>query len=322
MRQCRVGEFVSFVTAVILGRRKVGEYRTIEQQLDDRILTITLSRPDRMNAFTVEMCEELEHAFQSASHDDRVGAVVVTGKGRAFCAGMDLSVEGNVFGLNESVDPSLAEIREGFDTPEMINGVRDTGGRVTLAIFACLKPVIGAINGVAVGIGSTMTLPMDFRIATSEARFGFVFGRLGIVPEACSSWFLPKLVGLPKALEWTYSAEIFGADEALAGGLVQALKQPEELLSSAHAFAQKLIRHRSPAAIALTRQMIWRNSALEHPVEAHLIESLAVLATSKADGKEGVRAFQEKRSPDFTCSPSTLPETLRLWLAPSESHQS
>lgn len=297
-------------------------YRTIRCDIDDRILTITLDRPERLNAFTVEMCGELEDAFRAASADPRVGAVVVTGAARAFCAGMDLGVDGNVFGLSATAAPTLGELERGFDDPAMIDGVRDTGGRVSLAIFACLKPVIGAINGVAVGVGSTMTLPMDFRLASTDARFGFVFGRLGIVPEACSSWFLPRLVGLPKALEWSYRADVFPVAEALAAGLVQSVHAPDQLLPAAYDFARGLIRDRSPAAIALTRQMLWRNSARDHPAEAHLVESLAVLATSRADGAEGVRAFQEKRAPQFIAGPDSLPSYVRDWLDQSAPRRS
>jgi enoyl-CoA hydratase/carnithine racemase len=232
---------------------------------------------------------------------------VVTGRGRAFCAGMDLSADGNVFGLDETQRPTLEDLRDRFDDPAVVDGVRDTGGRVTLAIFRCLKPVIGAINGAAVGIGATMTLPMDVRLASSSARIGFVFGRLGIVPEAASSWFLPRIVGISRALEWVYTADVLGADEALAGGLVRSVHAPEELLDAAYDLARRFTEHRSPVAVALARQMMWRNSAQPHPVEAHRVDSLAMFYTSLGDGREGVAAFREKRPPEFTGRATEMP---------------
>ena len=273
----------------------------------DGILTITLDRPDQLNAFTVTMADELEHAFDRAGSDDDVRAVVVTGRGRAFCAGMDLSSDGNAFGLDETQRPTLDDLRDRFDDPAVVDGVRDTGGRVTLAIFRCLKPVIGAINGAAVGIGATMTLPMDVRLASSSARIGFVFGRLGIVPEAASTWFLPRIVGISRALEWVYTADVLGADEALAGGLVRSVHAPEELLDAAYDLARRFTEHRSPVAVALARQMMWRNSAQPHPVEAHRVDSLAMFYTSLGDGREGVAAFREKRPPEFTGRATEMP---------------
>ncbi|MFW5471245.1 crotonase/enoyl-CoA hydratase family protein [Knoellia sp. CPCC 206435] len=278
---------------------------------DDGILTLTLHRPDALNAFTVTMARELEHAFRRVNTDDAVSAVVVTGAGRAFCAGMDLSREGNVFGLDESIAPTLDDMRTRLDAPEIAEGVRDTGGRVVLAINDCTKPVIAAINGPAVGIGATMTLPMDVRLASTNARIGFVFGRLGIVPEACSSWFLPRLVGISRALEWTYAADILSPDEALEGGLLRSVVEPEALPDRAYELARRFVTGRSPVATALTRQMMWRNAAQPHPLEAHRIDSLAMWWTSVHDGKEGVAAFQDKRSPEFTTSASRdLPEWL------------
>ncbi|MDB5848465.1 MAG: Enoyl-CoA hydratase [Rhodoferax sp.] len=292
------------------------DYSTIACQVaDDGILTLTLNRPDRLNAFTVRMAEELIDAFTQASDDDAVRAVVVTGAGRAFCAGMDLAdqTNANVFGLNESLRPTMRDMDERFDDPEIVQGVRDTGGRVTLAIFACKKPVIAAVNGVAVGIGSTMTLAMDVRIATAQARFGFVFGKLGIVPEACSSWFLPRVVGLPKALEWTYSAELISAQAALDAGLVSQLVAPEALLEEAYRIARQFTSGRSPVSVALIRQMMYRNSGAEHPVQAHKVESLAVFYASLQDGKEGVAAFREKRSPAFRDQASKMPDFYPWW---------
>jgi enoyl-CoA hydratase/carnithine racemase len=282
-------------------------YTTVDYTVADGILTLTLDRPDQLNAFTVTMADELEHAFDRAGSDDDVRAVVVTGRGRAFCAGMDLSADGNVFGLDETQRPTLEDLRDRFDDPAVVDGVRDTGGRVTLAIFRCLKPVIGAINGAAVGIGATMTLPMDVRLASSSARIGFVFGRLGIVPEAASSWFLPRIVGISRALEWVYTADVLGADEALAGGLVRSVHAPEELLDAAYDLARRFTEHRSPVAVALARQMMWRNSAQPHPVEAHRVDSLAMFYTSLGDGREGVAAFREKRPPEFTGRATEMP---------------
>jgi enoyl-CoA hydratase/carnithine racemase len=288
-------------------------YKTLEYRTVDRVLTLTLDRPAQLNAFTVEMANELVHAFERASEDDEVGAVVVTGRGRAFCAGMDLSREGNVFGLDESLSPTLADLNERLTDPSIVQGVRDTGGRVTLAIFACKKPVIAAINGAAVGIGATMTLAMDIRLASDKARIGFVFGKLGIVPEACSSWFLPRIVGISQALEWTYTADIFDAEEAKRGGLVKAVLPPEELLPEAYRLAHRIIDQRSPVAVALTRQLLYRNAALPDPLEAHKLDSLAMFFTSIGDGKEGVRAFLEKRAPNFQGRASAMPPFFPWW---------
>ena len=282
-------------------------YETLAWSVEDGIATITLDRPDQLNAFTVTMAEELVDAFDRASADDAVAAVVVTGRGRAFCAGMDLSPDGNVFGLEESLEPTLEDLHLRLEDPEIVAGVRDTGGRVTLAIYRCTKPVIGAINGAAVGIGATMTLPMDVRLASDRARIGFVFGRLGIVPEAASSWFLPRIVGISRALEWVYSADVLSAEEALAGGLVRSVHPAEELLDAAYALARKFTANRSPVATALARQMMWRNSAQPHPLEAHRVDSLAMFFTSRGDGAEGVRAFREKRDPEFTGRTSDMP---------------
>jgi enoyl-CoA hydratase/carnithine racemase len=214
-------------------------YNTLDWQIDERVLTLTLNRPAQLNAFTVEMANELIDAYERASEDDAVGAIVVTGAGRAFCAGMDLSVAGNVFGLDETLNPSLAEQAARWDDPAIVNGVRDTGGRVALAAFECKKPIIAAINGAAVGIGATMTLAMDVRLASDKARIGFVFGRIGIVPEACSSWFLPRIVGLQQALDWVYSADILTPEQALAGRLLKAVVPHDQLLAEAHALAHK-----------------------------------------------------------------------------------
>lgn len=280
---------------------------TIELETDNGLLWIRLNRPDRLNAFTVAMADELEEAFEAASLDDAVSVVVVTGNGRAFCAGMDLSGEGNVFGLDDRLEPTMADMRDRLHEPEIHNGVRDTGGRVTLAIHRCRKPVIAAINGAAVGIGITMTLAMDFRLASREARIGFVFSKLGIVPEACSTWLLPRLVSSQQALEWVYTGEVFPATDGLKSGLLRSLHEPDQLLEDAEAFARSLVKDRSPVAIALTRHMMRNNAALETPLDAHRLESLAMLYASRGDGKEGVQAFIEKRSPRFAGKASHLP---------------
>jgi enoyl-CoA hydratase/carnithine racemase len=283
------------------------DYETLDYAVDDGILTLTLDRPENLNAFTVTMAEELVHAYDRASSDDGVAAVVVTGRGRAFCAGMDLSVGGNVFGLDESLEPTWSDLHERLDDPEIAEGVRDTGGRVALAVYRCTKPVIGAINGAAVGIGATMTLPMDVRLASERARIGFVFGKLGIVPEATSSWFLPRIVGISRALEWVYTADILTAEEAHEGGLVRSVHPEDELLSAAHDLARRFTEHRSPVATALARQMMYRNAGQPHPLEAHRVDSLAMFYTSIGDGKEGVAAFLDKRDPTFRGRTSQMP---------------
>lgn len=280
---------------------------TISTRLDNGILWITLDRPDHLNAFTLDMGDALEAAFAKAAQDDAVGAVIVTGAGKAFCAGADLTRPGNVFALDETLSPSLEELEARQDDPEMITGVRDRGGRVALAIDACRKPVIGAINGSAVGVGATLPLAMDFRMASTEARFGFVFSRLGVVPEACSTWFLPRIVGTQRALEWCLTGDLFDARTALETGLVRSLHAPDQLLAEAETFARRLITGRSAAAIALTRQMLRRNPAMTEPTKAHLVESLAMLAMSRADGREGVAAFLEKRQPVFRDTASRPP---------------
>jgi enoyl-CoA hydratase/carnithine racemase len=282
-------------------------YETLDYAVADGILTLTLDRPDQLNSFTVTMAEELVAAFERASTDDDVRAVVVTGSGRAFCAGMDLTASGNVFGLDESQEPTVSDLHDRLDDPAILDGVRDTGGRVALAVYACTKPVIAAINGPAVGIGATMTLAMDIRLASTQARIGFVFGKIGIVPEACSSWFLPRIVGISRALELVYSADILDGAAAHEIGLVRSVHEPDELLPAAYELARRFTANRSPVATALARQMMYRNSAQPHPLEAHRIDSLAMFYTSRGDGHEGVAAFLEKRDPEFTGRTSRMP---------------
>ena len=279
-------------------------YQTLKYDVKDKVLTLTLNRPEHLNAFTVEMANELVDAFNRASDDDAVSAIVVTGEGKAFCAGMDLTVGGNVFGLDESLAPTLADMHERLDDPEIMHGVRDTGGRVSLAIFDCKKPVIAAINGAAVGIGATMTCAMDIRLASDKARIGFVFNKIGITPEACSTWFLPRIVGISQALEWCYTGEIFTGEVAQHAGLVRSVHPAGELLEEAYKIAHS-IAEKSQVAITLTRQMMYRNSAQPHPLDAHRVDSLAMYYSSIGDGKEGVSSFLEKRQPNFTSMSST-----------------
>jgi enoyl-CoA hydratase/carnithine racemase len=287
---------------------EVTAYETLLWEVDDDgVGTLTLHRPDALNAFDLVMARELERFFLTEARDDAVRAVVVTGAGRAFCAGMDLSAEGNVFGLDESLRPTPDELRANLDVAPYLDGVRDTGGRVTLAIHALPKPVLAAINGPAVGIGATMTLAMDLRLASTRARIGFVFGRLGIVPEAASTWFLPRIVGIQQALEWVYAADIVDAEAALAGRLVRSLHEPDDLLPATQALARSFVADRSPVALGLAKQLLYRNSAAAEPLEAHLSDSLAMFYTSIGDGKEGVAAFLEKRAPTFTGRASDLP---------------
>lgn len=267
--------------------------QTITTDIAQGIMTLTLARPDRLNAFTRQMMDEMLAALDMADADDAVRAIIVTGAGRGFCAGVDLE-DDNAFTAAKqdpmTTDPAV------WDDPAM----RDMGGILALRLFNCLKPVIAAVNGPAVGIGMTMQLPMDIRIASDQARFGFVFARRGIVPEAASSWFLPRLVGMSKALEWCYSGRVFGADEALAGGLVRSVHAPDDLMPAARAIAREIADNTAPVSIALTRQMMWRMAGAAHPMQAHQIDSRAIVARSASgDAAEGVASFLEKRAPVF-----------------------
>ncbi len=285
------------------------QYKTLDYQVSDLILTLSLNRPDQMNSFTVDMANELIHAFNRASEDDEVSAIVVTGNGRAFCAGMDLSREGNVFGLDESQTPTLADM----ENTKMIPGVSDTGGTVTLSMYDCKKPIIGAINGAAVGIGATMLSAMDIRLASEKAKIGFVFEKIGITQEACSSWFLPRIVGVSQALEWVYTGEIFDAQTAKESGFVRSVHAPEDLLEAAYKIARSIAK-KSQVSITLARQMMLRLSAAPSPREAHNIDSLSIFYVSQRDGKEGVKSFLEKREPEFTSKSSTdMPSFYPWW---------
>jgi len=274
----------------------------IRYEVKDRVATVTLHRPDKLNAFTRRMRDELIEAFGRADNDDEVRAVIVTGAGRAFCAGADLSAGPTTFNYAKR-DVAGAEEQ------------RDGGGRVSLRIFEMKKPVIAALNGPAVGIGVTMTLPMDIRIASSAARFGFVFTRRGIVPEACSSWFLPKVVGISRAAEWLYSGRVFDAAEALAGGLVSRVVPPEQLLPAAMSLAREIADNTSAVSVALSRQMLWRMAGADHPMEAHKVDSRGIYAMGASpDVEEGIAAFKEKRAPRFGMRPSTdMPSFYPWW---------
>ena len=285
------------------------EFTQILYDVADGIATITLHRPDKMNAFTRTMMAELIAAFDLSDADDAVRCVIVTGHGdRAFCAGADLTPEGG--GQVFSSSGSQAELSS--------EEVRDGGGRLTLRIFQSMKPVIAACNGAAVGIGATMQLAMDIRLASDTARFGFVFARRGIVPEAASSWFLPRLVGIQQALEWCYTGRIFGAQEALDGGLVRSIHPQAELMAAARQLAREIADNTSAVAVAMTRAMLWRNSAQDHPMAAHRIDSRAIYRLSKsADAVEGVQSFLEKRPPAFPGKVSAdMPDFYPWWEEP------
>ena len=286
------------------------KYETIKYEIDSNILTITLNRPDKLNAFTGQMMDELIFAFDSAGKDDEVRVIIVTGEGRGFCAGADLSSGNNTF--NRDIRNNKGDQEDHKKDPEWI---RDGGGKTTLSIFECPKPIIAAINGPAVGVGVTMTLPMDIRLASEDAKFGFVFARRGLVPEAASSWFLPRLVGISKALEWTYSGKVFNATEAKEGGLIRSIHKPEELLNEARLLANEIIQSSSSVSVSLTRQMLWRMLGADHPMEAHKIDSRLIYELGRGeDVKEGVNSFLEKRSPDFPNKVSEdMPESYPWW---------
>jgi enoyl-CoA hydratase/carnithine racemase len=279
-------------------------YSTILYEVEDSILTITLNRPEALNAFNNEMLFELIDACDKADADDDVKAIIITGAGRGFCAGADLSGGGNAFDYDSREDKE--------------NGLsRDGGGRLTLRLYELNKPIIAAINGPAVGVGVTITLPMDIRLASTNAKFGFVFARRGIVPEACSSYFLPRVVGISKALEWCYSGKVFPASEAMEGGLLRSLHEPEDLLVEARKIAAEIADNTSAVSITLVRHMMWKMLGADHPMEAHKIDSRGIYHRGKSpDSKEGVVSFLEKRPADFPGKVSTdMPEFFPWWEA-------
>jgi enoyl-CoA hydratase/carnithine racemase len=287
-------------------------YQQIAYEVEDGILTLTLDRPDALNAFTPRMQQELIDACDRIDADDAVRAVVVTGRGRGFCAGADLSAGGSTFD---------AEARGGAIRDDRGLPPRDGGGLVTLRLFNLTKPVIAAINGPAVGVGVTMTLPMDVRLASETARFGFVFTRRGLVPEAASSWFLPRVVGISRALEWVCTGRVFPAEEALAGGLVRSIHPPDELLPAARALAREMAEGTSPVSVALSRQMLWRMLGASHPMDAHRVDSRGIADRgSSPDAREGVESFLEKRPASFPLRVSDgMPDFYPWWEEPEFS---
>ncbi len=285
-------------------------FSQIRYEVEDGVCTVTLHRPDRLNAVTTTMLRELGEAWDRADADDAVRAVIVTGAGRAFCAGADLGSGGATFNYTERKGAPDAH-----GHAETAEEHRDGGGTVTLRIFDMKKPVIAAINGPAVGFGITLTLPMDVRIASSAARIGFVFARRGVVPEACSTWFLPRLVGISQAAEWVYTGRVFGADEALAGRLVSRVVAPDALLPTARALAREIADNSSAVSVTLARQMMWKLLGADHPMDAHLLDSQAMFWTGRsADAREGIAAFLEKRPARFPLRPSAdLPPFYPWW---------
>lgn len=283
------------------------DYETLTYDVDQHVATITLNRPERLNAFNGTMQAELISLFDEIDADDDVRAVIMTGAGRGFCAGADLESGGNTFDASS----------RGRD-PNVTN--RDGGGLVSLRIFQLTKPIIAAINGPAVGVGITMTLPMDVRLAGESARIGFVFARRGIVPEACSSWFLPRVVGISQAAQWCYSGRVFDAAEAARGGLVEVVPD-DELLDRANTIASEIAVHAAPVSVALTRQMLWRGLTFDHPMQAHRADSRAIQGLGKLpDAREGVKSFLEKRDPEWTMNPSQdTPDVFPFWDEPEFS---
>jgi enoyl-CoA hydratase/carnithine racemase len=279
------------------------DYEQIITETSDGVLTITLNRPERLNAWTAQMGRELRTAFDRADLDDEVRAIIVTGAGRGFCAGADLASGGDTFDYRKHESPGP---------------LRDNGGEFTLRVFESTKPTIAAINGPAVGVGATMTLPMDVRLAADDARIGFVFARRGIVPEACSSWFLPRVVGIGRAMEWVATGRVFSAQEALDGGLVRSLHPKDEMLDAARALAREIAENTAPVSVALARQLMWRMLGAEHPMIAHRADSRGMVARGQsADAVEGIAAFLEKRPASFPDRVSEgLPDVMPSWSAP------
>ena len=284
-------------------------YEEIIYEVSEQIATITLNRPDKLNSFTNRMLKEIIAAFDESDADDNVRAVIVTGSGRAFCAGADLSGGGETFA------------KGGSDVKAKTGVMRDGGGLVSLRIFESKKPVIGAINGAAVGVGVTMTLPMDIRLASTTSKFGFVFAKRGIVPEAASSWFLPRIVGISQATEWCFTGRMISADEAKEGRLVRSVHAPEDLLPAARAIAREIAENTAPVSVALSRQMLWRMLGADHPMQAHRVDSRAINSRGASDdAREGVMSFLEKRPANFSVKVSDgLPEVFPDWQDPQFS---
>ncbi|MHB8533155.1 MAG: enoyl-CoA hydratase-related protein [Solirubrobacteraceae bacterium] len=294
----------------------------ITTDLADRVLTITLNRPERLNAWTAQMGRELIAAFDRADDDDEVRAVIVTGAGRGFCAGADLGGGGETFDARaRGRSDTIADNITPGDPQRIGTPPRDNGGELALRIFAANKPVIAAINGPAVGVGATMTLPMDVRLAAEDARIGFVFTRRGIVPEACSSWFLPRIVGISRAMEWVATGRVFTAAEALEGGLVRSLHATDDLLDAAHALAAEIVQNAAPVSVALARALLWRMLGAAHPMTAHRYDSRGMLSRGQSrDAVEGIRAFLEKRPAEFPDTVSAdLPLIMPDWQSPGFS---
>ncbi len=284
-------------------------YEEIIYEVSEQIATITLNRPDKLNSFTNRMLKEIIAAFDESDADDNVRAVIVTGSGRAFCAGADLSGGGETFA------------KGGSDVKAKTGVMRDGGGLVSLRIFESKKPVIGAINGAAVGVGVTMTLPMDIRLASNASKFGFVFAKRGIVPEAASSWFLPRIVGISQATEWCFTGRMISADEAKEGRLVRSVHAPEDLMPAARAIAREIAENTAPVSVALSRQMLWRMLGADHPMQAHRVDSRAINSRGASDdAREGVMSFLEKRPANFPVKVSDgLPEVFPEWQDPQFS---
>ena len=284
-------------------------YEDIIYEVSEQIATITLNRPDKLNSFTNRMLKEIIAAFDESDADDNVRAVIITGSGRAFCAGADLSGGGETFA------------KGGSDVKAKTGVMRDGGGLVSLRIFESKKPVIGAINGAAVGVGVTMTLPMDIRLASTASKFGFVFAKRGIVPEAASSWFLPRIVGISQATEWCFTGRMISADEAKEARLVRSVHAPEDLLPAARAIAREIAENTAPVSVALSRQMLWRMLGADHPMQAHRVDSRAINSRGASDdAREGVMSFLEKRPANFLVKVSDgLPEVFPDWQDPQFS---
>ena len=292
------------------------EFETLRYEIEDQVLVVTMNRPERLNAFNSQMQREFLEALDYADADDEVRAVIVTGEGRGFCAGADLAKGAETFDYENQTEEAKADRASNEGRHEGSNSwLRDGGGLLSLRIYEFNKPIIAAINGPAVGVGITMTLPMDIRIASTQARIGFVFSRRGIVPEACSSYFLPRVVGVSKALEWAYSGKVFDADEALSGGLIRSVHEPADLLPTARAIASEIAENTSAISVTMIRHMMWRMLGADHPMEAHKVDSRGIFHLGRgADAREGVVSFLEKRPANFTLKTSEdLPEFFPWW---------